>query len=158
MAEALAAASAAPGRLEKQARPQNVDDKLTAETAAPSLTYDELTMVQGAAGMPILDPVQRRAGARLKALAAMLGANPSARGQGALMGFFVLVGIVLWAEPVIREFLGHLNSQDYPLWFTVGQRVLRDGPIYDTVGGATLDASFTAVKRYTGHVLSSLGW
>ena len=30
--------------------------------------------------------------------------------------------------------------------------------VYDTVGGATLDASFEAVKRYTGHVLSSLGW
>ena len=25
--------------------------------------------------------------------------------------------------------------------------------VYDTVGGATLDASFTAVKRYTGHVV-----
>jgi len=30
--------------------------------------------------------------------------------------------------------------------------------IYDTVGGSTLDASFTAVKRYTGHVVSCLGW
>jgi NADPH:quinone reductase-like Zn-dependent oxidoreductase len=30
--------------------------------------------------------------------------------------------------------------------------------VYDTVGGKTLDASFSAVKRYTGHVLSSLGW
>ena len=30
--------------------------------------------------------------------------------------------------------------------------------VYDTVGGSTLDASFSAVKRYTGHVLSSLGW
>ena len=30
--------------------------------------------------------------------------------------------------------------------------------IYDMIGGATLDASFVAVKRYTGHVLSSLGW
>jgi NADPH:quinone reductase-like Zn-dependent oxidoreductase len=30
--------------------------------------------------------------------------------------------------------------------------------VYDTVGGATLDASFVSVKRYTGHVLSSLGW
>ena len=30
--------------------------------------------------------------------------------------------------------------------------------VYDTVGGATLDSSFTAVKRYTGHVLSCLGW
>jgi NADPH:quinone reductase-like Zn-dependent oxidoreductase len=30
--------------------------------------------------------------------------------------------------------------------------------VYDTVGGETLDASFRAVRRYTGHVLSSLGW
>ncbi|WP_440101100.1 zinc-dependent alcohol dehydrogenase family protein [Streptosporangium sp. H16] len=30
--------------------------------------------------------------------------------------------------------------------------------VYDTVGGATLDASFTAVRTYTGHVLSALGW
>jgi NADPH:quinone reductase len=30
--------------------------------------------------------------------------------------------------------------------------------IYDTVGGPTIDASFMAVKRYTGHVISCLGW
>lgn len=30
--------------------------------------------------------------------------------------------------------------------------------VFDTVGGATLDASFVAVKRYTGHVVSALGW
>jgi NADPH:quinone reductase len=30
--------------------------------------------------------------------------------------------------------------------------------VYDTVGGGTLDASFKAVKPYTGHVLSCLGW
>jgi NADPH2:quinone reductase len=30
--------------------------------------------------------------------------------------------------------------------------------VYDTVGGATLDSSFLAVKRYTGHVVSCLGW
>ncbi|QMV18871.1 zinc-binding dehydrogenase [Granulicella sp. 5B5] len=30
--------------------------------------------------------------------------------------------------------------------------------VYDTVGGATLDASFKAVKRYTGHAVSCLGW
>lgn len=30
--------------------------------------------------------------------------------------------------------------------------------VYDTVGGSTLDASFTAVKRYTDHVVSCLGW
>ena len=30
--------------------------------------------------------------------------------------------------------------------------------VYDTVGGATIDASFVSVKRYTGHVVSCLGW
>jgi NADPH:quinone reductase-like Zn-dependent oxidoreductase len=30
--------------------------------------------------------------------------------------------------------------------------------VYDTVGGATLDDSFRAVKRYTGHVVSCIGW
>lgn len=30
--------------------------------------------------------------------------------------------------------------------------------IVDTVGGATLDASFTAVRVHTGHVVSALGW
>jgi NADPH2:quinone reductase len=30
--------------------------------------------------------------------------------------------------------------------------------VYDTVGGATLDGSFVAVRRYTGHVLSCVGW
>ena len=30
--------------------------------------------------------------------------------------------------------------------------------VYDTVGGSTIDASFNAVRRYTGHVVSCLGW
>ena len=30
--------------------------------------------------------------------------------------------------------------------------------VYDTLGGSVLDASFLAVKRYTGHVVSCLGW
>ena len=30
--------------------------------------------------------------------------------------------------------------------------------VYDTLGGSVLDASFLAVKRYSGHVVSCLGW
>ena len=30
--------------------------------------------------------------------------------------------------------------------------------VFDTVGGATLDASFEAARRYRGHVISILGW
>lgn len=30
--------------------------------------------------------------------------------------------------------------------------------VYDTLGGQVLDASFLAIKRYTGHVVTCLGW
>jgi NADPH2:quinone reductase len=30
--------------------------------------------------------------------------------------------------------------------------------VFDTVGGATLDASFASIRAYTGHVVSILGW
>ena len=42
----------------------------------------------------------------------------------------------------------------------VGTMTARKGfdIVFDTVGGATLDSSFLAVKRYTGHVVSCLGW
>jgi NADPH2:quinone reductase len=30
--------------------------------------------------------------------------------------------------------------------------------VFDTIGGAVLDASFAAVRTYTGHVVSALGW
>jgi NADPH:quinone reductase-like Zn-dependent oxidoreductase len=44
---------------------------------------------------------------------------------------------------------------DYSAHYTAGQGF---DIIYDTVGGATLDASFAAVKLYTGRVVSALGW
>src|ERR1700733_5857909 len=43
---------------------------------------------------------------------------------------------------------------DYVLRLTGGRGFDR---VYDTVGGATLDASFQAVRRF-GHVVSCLGW
>jgi NADPH:quinone reductase-like Zn-dependent oxidoreductase len=48
-----------------------------------------------------------------------------------------------------------LSVEDYVAACTAGQGF---DIVYDTVGGATLDSSFTAVKRYTGHVVSCLGW
>jgi NADPH2:quinone reductase len=44
--------------------------------------------------------------------------------------------------------------EDYVARYTSGRGF---DIIYDTVGGATLDASFTAVHRF-GHVVSALGW
>ena len=48
-----------------------------------------------------------------------------------------------------------LSVEDYVATFTHGAGF---DIIYDTVGGATLDASFRAVKRYSGHAVSILGW
>jgi NADPH:quinone reductase len=48
-----------------------------------------------------------------------------------------------------------LSTEQYVAIHTEGQGF---DVVYDTVGGATIDASFLAVKRYTGHVVSCLGW
>jgi NADPH:quinone reductase len=48
-----------------------------------------------------------------------------------------------------------LSPEQYVSIHTEGQGF---DVIYDTVGGATIDASFPAVKRSTGHVVSCLGW
>ncbi len=48
-----------------------------------------------------------------------------------------------------------LTVEEYVEKFTQGKGF---DIIFDTVGGKTLDQSFTSVKRYTGHVVSALGW
>lgn len=48
-----------------------------------------------------------------------------------------------------------LQPEQYVSLFTAGEGF---DVVYDTVGGSTIDASFVAVKRYTGHVVSCLGW
>ena len=48
-----------------------------------------------------------------------------------------------------------LSTEEYVYAHTGGEGF---DIVYDTVGGATLDASFVAVKHCTGHVVSCLGW
>ena len=63
-------------------------------------------------------------------------------------------GIVtdLGATPIDYRFS---SVEDYLAAYSAGEGF---DIVYDTVGGATLDASFVAAKRYTGHVVSALGW
>ena len=49
----------------------------------------------------------------------------------------------------------NIATEDYVRECTAGEGF---DIVYDTLGGAVLDASFVAVKRYTGHVVSCLGW
>jgi NADPH2:quinone reductase len=48
-----------------------------------------------------------------------------------------------------------LSVEEYMLEYTGGEGF---DIVLDTVGGAVLDTSFKAAKRYTGHVVSILGW
>jgi NADPH:quinone reductase len=48
-----------------------------------------------------------------------------------------------------------LTVEEYMLEYTAGEGF---DIIIDTVGGTVLDASFKAARRYTGHVVSILGW
>ncbi|MPY30187.1 zinc-dependent alcohol dehydrogenase family protein [Streptomyces adustus] len=47
------------------------------------------------------------------------------------------------------------DVQEYTALHTHGQGF---DVVFDTAGGATLDASFAAVRTYTGRVVSALGW
>lgn len=47
------------------------------------------------------------------------------------------------------------NLEDYVQQYTNGEGF---DIVYDTVGGEVLDSAFKAVKTYTGHVVSCLGW
>lgn len=47
------------------------------------------------------------------------------------------------------------SVEDYVARATAGEGF---DVVYDTVGGKTIDAAFLAVRTYTGHVVTSLGW
>lgn len=49
----------------------------------------------------------------------------------------------------------HASVADYVAEYTGNEGF---DVVYDTLGGPVLDASFAATKRYTGHVVSCLGW
>jgi NADPH:quinone reductase len=80
-------------------------------------------------------------------LARAYGADVFAVASGAKKGFLTQLG----ATPIdYRE----LTVEQYVAEHTGGRGF---DIVYDTIGGATLDASFHAVRRF-GHVVSCLGW
>jgi NADPH:quinone reductase-like Zn-dependent oxidoreductase len=80
-------------------------------------------------------------------LALALGASVFATGSSADQAYIAQLGatpIDYRTTPVATYVADHTAGRGFDL-------------IYDTVGGATLDASFEAVRRF-GHVVSCLGW
>ncbi|AVD82957.1 quinone oxidoreductase [Pseudomonas sp. SWI6] len=81
-------------------------------------------------------------------LAKARGAKVYATGSAASLDFIRALGataIDYQAQHVASYVAQHTAGEGFDI-------------VYDTVGGSTLDASFEAVKPYTGHVLSCLGW
>jgi NADPH:quinone reductase-like Zn-dependent oxidoreductase len=76
------------------------------------------------------------------------GAEVWATGTGASLDVIASLGATAmdYRELTTAEVLkGSANGEGFDI-------------VYDTVGGATLDASFAVVKHYSGHVVSCLGW
>ena len=81
-------------------------------------------------------------------LALARGAQVFATGSGASLEVIAKIG----ATPIDYR---NTTAEEYVAEHTGGEGF---DVIFDTVGGTTLDASFAAVRRYTGHVVSILGW
>jgi len=80
-------------------------------------------------------------------IARAFGAEVFATGSAkslALIGQFGATAIDYQKETVMDYVARHTQGRGFDI-------------VFDTVGGATLDASFGAVRRY-GHVVSALGW
>lgn len=60
-----------------------------------------------------------------------------------LASSFLLVSLAFLVEPMVPEIFGHGKTMDYPLWFSVGQRMLQGGPVYLASPSGRLDFLYT---------------
>jgi NADPH:quinone reductase len=80
-------------------------------------------------------------------IARAFGANVFATGSAKSLAFIARLDAtpIDYAEQSVEDYVGgHTQGRGFDI-------------VFDTVGGASLDASFNAVHRY-GHVVSALGW
>jgi NADPH2:quinone reductase len=80
-------------------------------------------------------------------IARAFGANVFATSSAKSLAFIAQLGAmpIDYAKQSVEDYVArHTQGRGFDI-------------VFDTVGGATLDASFNAVRRY-GHVVSALGW
>jgi hypothetical protein len=64
--------------------------------------------------------------------------------QGYLLaGLFLVASLALVAVPMVPELFDHGKGKDYPLWFTVGQRMLHGAPVYVAGQNGAFDFLYT---------------
>lgn len=129
--------------------------KLTMREAA-ALPLSVITAWEG-----LVDRAKVQSGDRVLVHAGAGGVGHIAVQLAVAMGAQVFATVSQEKQEIVKDFgavpidYRSESVDDYVARHTAGQGF---DIVYDTVGGATLDASFTAVKRYTGRVVSALGW
>ncbi|MEO3405713.1 zinc-dependent alcohol dehydrogenase family protein [Mucilaginibacter sp. CAU 1740] len=81
-------------------------------------------------------------------IAKAYGADVYATGSTAQQQYIESIGATFidYREKTVEQYVNeYTNGEGFDI-------------VYDTLGGATLDASFAAARFYTGHVVSCLGW
>jgi NADPH:quinone reductase-like Zn-dependent oxidoreductase len=109
----------------------------------------------------IVDRASVRAGQKVLVHAGAGGVGHIAVQLASALGAQVFATVSAEKQHVVEAFgatpidYRTLSTEQYVALHTAGEGF---DVIYDTVGGETIDASFLAVKRYTGRVVSCLGW
>jgi NADPH:quinone reductase-like Zn-dependent oxidoreductase len=109
----------------------------------------------------IVDRAQVRAGQKVLVHAGAGGVGHIAVQLAKAFGAEVFATVSTEKQQIVEGFgaipidYRALTTEQYVAMHTGGEGF---DVVYDTVGGATIDASFIAVKRYTGRVVSCLGW
>ena len=109
----------------------------------------------------LVDRAKVRAGQRVLVHAGAGGVGHIAVQLAKAFGGEVFATVSAEKRYIVEEFGAQpidyrtLSVEQYVAKYTDGQGF---DIVYDTVGGAIIDACFVAVKTYTGHVVSCLGW
>jgi NADPH2:quinone reductase len=108
----------------------------------------------------LVDRANVRAGQNVLVIAGAGGVGSMAVQLAAARGARVFATGSKTQQAIIESLGATWIDRDTPIEAVVETHTAGEGfdIVYDTLGGATLDAAFVAARRYGGHVVSSLGW
>jgi hypothetical protein len=78
----------------------------------------------------------------MKSMASIFGLEASVS-QNILTALFLIASLAFLALPIEPELFGRGKGMDYPLWFSVGQRMLQGGPAYLVLPDGEFDFLYT---------------
>jgi len=139
-----------------------VDARLLAHAPSTLVLTDAaaLPLVFITAWEGLVDRANVRAGQNVLVIAGAGGVGSMAVQLAAARGARVFATGSIAQQAIIESLGATWIDRDTPIEVVVETHTAGEGfdIVYDTLGGATLDAAFVAARRYGGHVVSSLGW